>query len=141
MKIHFKTRNHFIALAAFIFALTSGTSAVAQDQGVTQAQGSQGAAKSSKVPHQPCGGPSAITCPGGMRCIDDPTDKCDPTKDGMDCPGLCMAGTAVSKVKQPCGGPSGITCPGGMTCVDDTTDNCDPTKDGINCIGMCVGKP
>jgi hypothetical protein len=141
MKIHLKTRNHLITLAAFIFALTNGMSAVAQNQGGTQPQGGQGTAKSSKVPHQPCGGPSAITCPGGMRCIDDPTDKCDPTKDGMNCPGLCVAGTAVSKVKQPCGGPSGITCPGGMTCVDDTSDNCDPTKDGINCIGMCVGKP
>jgi hypothetical protein len=140
MKIPSKTRNHLIALAAFILGFASGTT-VAQDQGVSYLQEVDGVAQSSKVLHQPCGGPNAITCTGGMRCIDDPTDKCDPAKDGMSCPGLCAAGTSVSKAKQPCGGSGGITCPRGMTCVDDTADDCDPVKDGTHCIGMCAGKP
>ena len=88
MKIYLKAKNRLITLAIFIVALTGGMNAVAQDQGGASAQGGQGAAKSSKVPHQPCGGPSAITCPGGMRCIDDPTDKCDPKKDGINCSGV-----------------------------------------------------
>jgi hypothetical protein len=126
-----------VALVGLIIGLSGP--AHAQDSTGQEASGSQ--SKSSKVPKQPCAGPSAITCPGGMKCIDDPSDKCDPTKDGINCAGICVAGAPVSKVKQPCAGPSGITCPGGMTCVDDTTDNCDPTKDGVNCIGMCVNRP
>lgn len=114
--------SHLITLIALIFGL--GGLAHAQD----------------KAPKQPCAGPSAITCPGGMKCIDDPSDKCDPTKDGINCMGICVAGAPVSKVKQPCGGPSGIGCPGGMVCVDDTSDNCDPTKDGVNCIGLCINR-
>ncbi len=89
----------------------------------------------------PCGGPSVIKCPVGMSCVDDPHDKCDPTKDGLNCPGMCVAGGgAEQKVKQPCGGPSRIQCQGGMVCVDDTSDNCDPTRDGLDCKGMCVAR-
>jgi hypothetical protein len=74
-------------------------------------------------------------------CVDDPHDKCDPTKDGLNCPGMCVAGGgAEQKVKQPCGGPSRIQCQGGMVCVDDTSDNCDPTRDGLDCKGMCVAR-
>jgi len=40
----------------------------------------------------PCGGPSVIKCSAGMSCVDDPHDKCDPTKDGLNCPGMCVAG-------------------------------------------------
>jgi hypothetical protein len=93
-----------------------------------------------KTPKQPCAGPSAIQCPGGMKCIDDPADKCDPTKEGINCPGICVAGAPISKVKQPCGGPTGIVCQGGMICVDDPSDDCDPTKEGVNCKGMCMSK-
>jgi hypothetical protein len=75
-----------------------------------------------------------------MKCIDDPADKCDPTKEGTNCPGICVAGAPVSKVKQPCAGPTGIVCQGGMICVDDPSDECDPTKDGVNCKGICMSK-
>lgn len=89
----------------------------------------------------PCGGPSVIKCPRGMSCVDDPSDKCDPTKDGLNCPGKCaMGGGKESTVKQPCAGPSRIKCAGGMICIDDPSDNCDPTKDGLDCKGMCVAK-
>lgn len=90
----------------------------------------------------PCGGPSVIKCPVGMSCVDDPHDKCDPTKDGLNCPGMCVAGGTgeEQKVKQPCGGPSRIGCQGGMICVDDPSDNCDPTRDGLDCKGMCVSR-
>ncbi|ARO88236.1 hypothetical protein EBAPG3_010830 [Nitrosospira lacus] len=126
-----------VALIALIFGLSGGVHAQASMSG-GDVPASQ--SKSAKVPKQPCAGPSAITCPGGMKCIDDPSDKCDPTKDGINCMGICVAGAPASKVKQPCGGPSGIVCPGGMICVDDTTDTCDPTKDGVNCIGLCINR-
>jgi hypothetical protein len=141
MRIHLKTINYLVILTAFIVALASGMTAVAQEKVNSAGQGSAAAAKSSKISHPPCGGSSAMTCPGGMKCIDNPTDNCDPAKDGINCPGLCVGGTSVSKAKQPCGGPGGIACPGGMACVDDTADNCDPAKGGIDCIGMCMGKP
>ena len=90
----------------------------------------------------PCGGPSVIQCPRGMSCVDNPHDKCDPTKDGLNCPGTCVAGSgAEQKLKAPCGGPSMITCQGGMVCIDDPSDSCDPTKDGLNCKGFCVDRP
>ncbi|SCX87393.1 hypothetical protein SAMN05216308_101663 [Nitrosospira sp. Nsp13] len=54
------------------------------------------------------------------NALDNPSDKCDPTKDGTHCMGICVAGAPASKVKQPCGELSGIMCPGGMVCVDDT---------------------
>lgn len=141
MKIDVKTGNCLIILAAFIFVLASGMTAVAQDSGNSSGQKSAATSKSSRISHPPCGGPGAIPCPGGMRCIDNPTDNCDPEKDGINCPGLCAAGVSVSKAKQSCGGTTSITCPAGMACVDDTADNCDPAKGGIDCVGMCAGKP
>jgi len=142
MKIDVKTGNCLITLAAFILVLASGMTAVAQDsENSSGRQKSAATPKSSRISHPPCGGPGAIPCPGGMRCIDDPTDSCDPEKDGINCPGLCAAGVSVSKAKQSCGGTTSITCPAGMACVDDTADNCDPTKGGIDCAGMCAGKP
>jgi hypothetical protein len=132
MKLNFNLimASRFILLAAMLaVGSMTGFGETAYAQSTTH-----------KTPKQPCAGPSAITCPGGMKCIDDPSDKCDPTKEGVDCAGICVAGTPTSKVKQPCGGPAGIVCQGGMICVDDPSDNCDPTKDGINCKGMCMNK-
>jgi len=36
-----------------------------------------------------CGGIAGIACPGVGRCIDDPTDSCDPNAGGADCGGIC----------------------------------------------------
>jgi hypothetical protein len=143
MKINFKAGNHLITLAAFIFALTGGMSGAVLAQGNASgqgaAEGSQG--KLSKTPHQICGGPSAIACPGGMTCIDDPADQCDPREDGAKCPGFCVAGKPAGDVNHPCGGPGNLKCPGGTICVDDPRDKCDPTQDGAKCKGICVVPP
>ena len=40
---------------------------------------------------QACGGIAGIMCPDGQTCIDDPSDTCDPTQGGTDCPGICKA--------------------------------------------------
>ncbi len=37
-----------------------------------------------------CGGIATIPCPTGKKCIDDPSDECDPTKGGADCSGICV---------------------------------------------------
>jgi hypothetical protein len=36
-----------------------------------------------------CGGIAARPCPGSGRCVDDPTDSCDPNAGGADCGGVC----------------------------------------------------
>src|SRR5581483_5699166 len=36
-----------------------------------------------------CGGIAGIPCPGAGRCVDDPTDDCDPANGGADCGGIC----------------------------------------------------
>lgn len=41
-------------------------------------------------PKQMCGGIAGFPCPSGMKCVDDPSDNCDPTKGGADCPGICV---------------------------------------------------
>ncbi len=38
---------------------------------------------------QMCGGIAAFPCPDGQICVDDPSDSCDPTSGGADCPGIC----------------------------------------------------
>jgi hypothetical protein len=83
---------------------------------------------------QACGGIAGIQCPSGMICVDNPTDSCDPTKGGADCPGECV-------VKQFCGGIAAIQCPGGWNCIDDPTDSCDPNNGGADCGGICVPAP
>jgi hypothetical protein len=36
-----------------------------------------------------CGGIAARPCPGAGRCVDDPSDDCDPANGGADCGGIC----------------------------------------------------
>ena len=38
-----------------------------------------------------CGGIAGIPCPTGQRCIDDPSDGCDPNAGDADCAGICVA--------------------------------------------------
>lgn len=45
------------------------------------------------VPDAPavhCGGIAGIACPGSGKCVDDPTDSCDPQGGGADCGGICQ---------------------------------------------------
>jgi len=37
-----------------------------------------------------CGGFAGTPCPGGLTCVDDPTDDCDPMMGGADCIGICV---------------------------------------------------
>jgi hypothetical protein len=37
-----------------------------------------------------CGGFAGIPCEGGKKCVDDPTDDCDPQNGGADCGGICV---------------------------------------------------
>ena len=38
-----------------------------------------------------CGGANNIQCNVGQRCVDDPSDDCDPSNGGVDCIGICEA--------------------------------------------------
>ena len=47
-----------------------------------------GCAKKTEPPVA-CGGIAGVQCPEGQKCVDDPSDTCDPTKGGADCSGIC----------------------------------------------------
>lgn len=37
-----------------------------------------------------CGGFAGVRCEGGLTCVDDPRDDCDPEDGGYDCGGICV---------------------------------------------------
>jgi len=41
-------------------------------------------------PQQLCGGIAGFPCPGAGKCVDDPSDDCDPKQGGADCGGMCL---------------------------------------------------
>jgi len=43
-----------------------------------------------------CGGIAGIPCPGAGKCVDDPSDSCDPNNGGADCGGICQCIETVS---------------------------------------------
>jgi hypothetical protein len=43
-----------------------------------------------KEPKQMCGGIAGFPCPQGKKCVDDPSDNCDPARGGADCAGICV---------------------------------------------------
>jgi hypothetical protein len=81
-----------------------------------------------------CGGLPGLPCGAGEVCVDDPSDSCDPTRGGADCPGICQAKPAA---KKSCGGFAGLPCDAGEICVDDPSDSCDPARGGADCPGIC----
>jgi hypothetical protein len=60
-----------------------------------------------------CGGFAGTACPGGGKCVDDPTDCCDPAAGGADCIGLCQCVQTVMCVK----GATFDSSPGVCACV------------------------
>jgi hypothetical protein len=108
---------------------------------------------------QHCGGIAGIPCPGAGKCVDDPSDSCDPNNGGADCGGICQCPPLPCPSNAPfnsdpavcacvpntppppppvrCGGIAGIPCPGAGKCVDDPSDSCDPNNGGADCGGIC----
>jgi hypothetical protein len=43
-----------------------------------------------------CGGFAGTACPGSGRCVDDPSDGCDPSAGGADCGGICQCVQSVA---------------------------------------------
>jgi hypothetical protein len=93
-----------------------------------------------------CGGIAGIPCPGGGRCVDDPSDNCDPTKGGADCGGvcecieteLCVRGSHFDSSPSVCacvadrGEPCGrTTCGAGTSCCNASCGTC--VKPGMVC--------
>jgi hypothetical protein len=70
------------------------------------------------VPNGPeCGGFAGIACAGLGRCVDDPSDACDPEMGGADCGGNCVC-DALAKCRE---GSHFDADPKVCTCVPDTT--------------------
>ncbi|NUP10658.1 MAG: hypothetical protein HOW73_31830 [Polyangiaceae bacterium] len=76
------------------------------------------------APVQHCGGFAGLQCPGGMICIDDPADDCDPNNGGADCGGICIDGPGG----EPCGSS---VCGAGSFCCNESCGICAP--DGGAC--------
>ena len=66
-------------------------------------------------PVQTCGGFLGTPCPGGGKCVDDPTDDCDPSNGGADCIGICSCFKTVLCIK----GTHFDSSPQVCTCVPD----------------------
>jgi hypothetical protein len=87
-----------------------------------------------------CGGIAGIACPGAGRCVDDPSDGCDPAHGGADCGGICQCIETALCVK----GLHFDASPSVCACVADTGESCGDTTcgPGTYCCnascGMCV---
>jgi hypothetical protein len=80
-----------------------------------------------EVPQGPfCGGFAGIPCEGG-KCVDDPTDDCDPQHGGADCGGICVC------AQNPC---AAVLCLQGTQCVQHgCSASCEPIDDGCGGCG------
>jgi hypothetical protein len=103
-----------------------------------------------------CGGIAGIPCPGQGRCVDDPSDSCDPNNGGADCGGLCTCVENVLCIKgshfdsspsvcacvpdapppPSCGGHS---CGAGQYCCNPSCGICAPF--GAACIQIACASP
>ena len=135
----FSKAARFIALLSSTIGLTVALGATAYAVDNTPLRESTASASEAVAEGRPCGGPKGLTCRTGLTCVDNPSDNCDPRKEGMKCPGTCMANIVKEgSIEQPCGGPDRLACRGGMICVDDPSDDCNPLQDGMKCKGRCV---
>ncbi len=91
-------RSVFVAcfVGSFAFACSSSTESSFADEESVATDESGDALK------QVCGGFANIACPTGYKCVDDPSDSCDPKHGGADCGGLC-----VKAQKKFCPNPGG----------------------------------
>lgn len=121
------------------------------------------------VPDEPppvfCGGIAGFPCPGMGRCVDNPSDDCDPNNGGADCGGFCSCienvackrGTTFDSSPEVCAcvpDPSqdpcaSVRCKAGTHCeVNGDNANCVPDRPcggiaNITCpgAGTCVDNP
>jgi hypothetical protein len=76
-----------------------------------------------------CGGIAGIECPGGGKCVDDPSDDCDPNNGGADCGGVCSCIENVLCIK----GSRFDSSPDVCACVPD------PTQDPCAAVRCAAG--
>lgn len=70
----------------------------------TRCDESAGSAHCVSIPpeiRRACGGFAGTPCPAGQHCVDEPSDRCDPTRDGRDCGGVCAPGDLDASVPTP----------------------------------------
>jgi hypothetical protein len=79
-----------------------------------------------------CGGKVNRKCPDGLKCVDDPSDKCHPDCGDKNCRGICIRPAAAV-----CGGIQGLPCKRGYQCFDREDDSCNKLCGGADCIGDC----
>jgi hypothetical protein len=89
-----------------------------------------------------CGGIAGIPCAGAGRCVDNPSDSCDPKMGGADCGGICSCGPQTQLCIRgshfdsspsvcacvPDAGPAcgTKTCPAGEVCCNASCGTCVP---------------
>lgn len=90
-----------------------------------------------------CGGFAGIACPENLKCVDDPSDDCDPNNGGADCGGVCRCVDNVLCTR----GSTFDSSPDVCACVPDPTQDpcaavrcaagthCEATDDTVGCVG------
>ena len=81
-----------------------------------------------------CGGIAGIVCPGGGKCVDDPSDGCDPNAGGADCGGICSCIQRVACIAGDVFDGSPSVC----ACVPKTPPACGPVCDIFCANGHAV---
>lgn len=103
---------------------------MAQNAGVNVKE--QGACPSQKIL---CGGITNTQCPASFDCIDDPSDSCDPSNNGVDCSGICIENDFCT-LEEMCE----LECKHGFKQNDAECDLCACKAPEDTCAGICGKK-
>ncbi len=90
-----------------------------------------------------CGGIAGIACPGAGKCLDDPSDDCDPEAGGADCGGVCVcAVVGICKQGQHWdGSPHVCACVNGNAAGSCGGAKCGPDEYCCNAsCGICAAE-
>jgi hypothetical protein len=77
------------------------------------------------APKVTCGGFAGLACPGAGKCVDDPSDGCDPSAGAVDCSGVCQCVETVACIAGTVFDSSPTVC----ACVPTTPPTCGPVCD------------
>ena len=92
-----------------------------------------------------CGGIAGRPCPGMGKCVDDPTDTCDPNQGGADCGGVCacVQNVLCTQDHKFDGSPAVCACVPAtpVACAPDACTGPGPKSASIMCADGTIAGP